>query len=134
MDKVKGSCLCGAVKFTCDNDFQQFHFCHCTQCQKTTGSAHVSNLFTRVENIEWESGQEQVKRYDVPGRSLTSAFFTTCGSPVPYVSGSGKALVVPAGSLDSAPSMAPQDNIFWAERAKWYEDGLLSTKFSGIPE
>lgn len=134
MSKIKGSCLCGDVTFECENTFMQFHFCHCQQCQKTTGSAHVSNLFTAVHNITWLSGQEQVKRFDVPGRSLTSSFCATCGSPTPYVSSSGKALIVPAGSLDDAPSIAPQDNIFWSERANWYEKGLNAEKFTGFPE
>lgn len=131
---LSGSCLCGSVKFTCEDEFSQFHFCHCTQCQKATGSAHVANLFTSPENIEWISGQDLVTRYDVPGRSISSAFCSSCGSPVPYQSVSGTALVVPAGVLDSAPDIAPQDNIFWAEHAPWYEAGIMSKRYDGFPE
>jgi hypothetical protein len=134
MNAVTGSCLCGEVKFECDDAFDFFHLCHCTQCQKTTGSAHVSNLFTDNDNISWISGEENILRYDVPGRTLTSAFCGKCGSPVPYLSKSGKSLVVPAGSLDKAPSIVPQDNIFWSERASWYEEGVKSKKYDGFPE
>ena len=134
MNIIKGSCLCGSVKFECKDTFQQFHLCHCQQCQKTSGSAHASNLFTDVDNISWLAGAEKIKRYDVPGRTITSAFCSDCGSPVPYVSGSGKALVVPAGSLDTPPSASPQDNIFWSERACWYEQGVNAKKYSGFPE
>jgi len=132
MNKVTGSCLCGAVQFECRDSFSQFHFCHCTQCQKATGSAHVANLFTDLNNIDWISGQEKVKRYDVPGRTISSAFCSDCGSPVPYSSLTGDALVVPAGSLNDAVSIVPEDNIFWSERASWYEHGVESEKFDGF--
>jgi len=46
MTHVSGSCLCGQVTFESKDDFQQFHLCHCIQCQKATGSAHAANLFT----------------------------------------------------------------------------------------
>jgi len=134
MNKITGSCLCGAVKFTCSDSFSQFHFCHCTQCQKATGSAHVANLFTDLNNIDWISGLDKVKRYDVPGRAISSAFCSECGSPVPYASLTDDALVVPAGSLNDAVSIVPEDNIFWAERASWYEHGVESEKFDGFPE
>jgi hypothetical protein len=134
MELVSGSCLCGEVTFECANTFKQFHLCHCTQCQKIAGSAHASNLFTEPDNIAWISGAETIKRYDVPERTITSAFCSTCGSPVPYLSKSGKALVVPAGSLNAAPNISPQDNIFWEERASWYKDGIESKKCEGFPE
>jgi len=133
MSKVKGSCLCGQVTFECENNFKQFHLCHCQQCQKTTGSAHVSNLFTRADNITWLSGQELIKRFDVEGRSISSSFCSNCGSPTPYISKSGKSLAVPAGVLDGAPNLIPQDNIFWEERASWYEQGVQSVKFEKFP-
>ncbi len=134
MNKIKGSCLCGEVKYECDNSFEQFHFCHCIQCQKTSGSAHVANLFTDISNITWLAGKDNVKRYDVPGRTLTSSFCSDCGSPVPYVSGTGDSLIVPAGSLDGNPNMKPQDNIFWSEKADWYQAGLHSIKYPKFPE
>lgn len=84
MDTVTGSCLCGDVAFECKNTFEQFHFCHCQQSQKATGSAHVADLFTDVANIRWLPGKDKIKRYDVPGRTITSAFCESRGSLVPY--------------------------------------------------
>ena len=77
---------------------------------------------------------EKVKRYDVPRRTITSAFCGDCGSPVPYLSSAGDALVVPAGSLNEPVSIMPQDNLFWSERASWYDKGLESEKFDGFPD
>ncbi len=134
MEIIKGSCLCGEITFTLERDFSQFHLCHCTQCQKISGSAHVSNLFTRPDNIQWLTGESLVKRYDVPGRTITNAFCSDCGAAVPYASKSGKALVVPAGCLDESPGITPNDHIFWAEKADWYEEGQSAPHFDGFPE
>lgn len=134
MNLISGSCLCGSVRFECRGEFEQFHLCHCTQCQKTSGSAYASNLLTDPENIVWLSGEKMIARYDLPDRIITSAFCTACGCPMPYLSKSGKELVIPAGSLDSGPHTLPQGNIFWAERATWYESGVQSKKHDGFPD
>jgi len=134
MSKILGSCLCGKVSFESNNSFEQFHLCHCIQCQKTTGSAHASNLFTSPDNIKWLSGLEFVKRFDVPGRAISKAFCTECGCGVPYLSGSGQALVIPAGCLDDKPDIDPQDNIFCSEKAEWYEKGHGAKQFDKFPE
>jgi len=126
---ITGNCLCGMVSFELEDDFQEFHLCHCKQCQKATGSAHASNLFTSIDNIRWIKGQDRVRRYDVPGRCISSAFCVECGSGLPYVSKSGKSLVVPAGTLESNPTVIPSDNIFWAERAEWYDAALQAKHF-----
>lgn len=134
MNKVNGSCLCSSVKFECANIFSQFHLCHCVQCQKATGSAHASNLFTAPSNITWLENAHLVKRYDVPGRSISNAFCIQCGSALPYVSCSGKSLVVPAGCLDTPPAIAPSSNIFASERTNWYDIAITTKRFNGFPD
>ncbi|MBB3063679.1 GFA family protein [Microbulbifer rhizosphaerae] len=133
-DAITGGCVCGEVLFSIEDDFENFYFCHCEQCRKMTGSAHASNLFTRPDNIKWEKGFDSVKRYDHPTRTFSQAFCTHCGSALPYVSKSGKALVVPAGSLDEEPKKALDAQIFCSEETEWHKVGLSSPKHSGFPE
>ena len=59
-------------------------------------------------------------------------FCSECGSGLPFVTKSGKDLIVPAGSLDAEPNIQPNDNIFWAERASWYNDGKQVKKCEGF--
>ena len=133
-ESVNGSCLCGGVTFTIKNNFEQFHFCHCVQCQKTTGSAHASNLFVAPSAITWVSGTEDVTRYDLPGRRISNAFCKLCGSRVPYLSLSGETLVVPAGTLEGTLSMSPRANIFWPEKAHWYQEGIQAPQYETYME
>ena len=134
MNKIHGSCLCGSVTFAIADNEEHFYLCHCNQCQKSTGSAFAANIFTAVSNIEWLTGTELIKRYDINGRTISNVFCSECGSRVPYVSKSGKHLVIPAGSLDSPVSIKPDANIFWAEKAHWYLDGQSAKCFPHFPE
>ncbi|MDC0611528.1 GFA family protein [Vibrio sp.] len=131
---ISGSCVCGAVRFEVEDDFQHFYFCYCEQCRRMTGSDHASNLFTRIDNIRWIKGAELTKRYEHPTRTFSQVFCTECGSPLPYLSKSGKALIIPAGGLDSEPTRKPDAQIFCSEQTQWHIDGIEAKRFDGFPE
>jgi hypothetical protein len=133
--KVKGECLCGKVQYTAMGPFSAFHICHCTQCRRSTGSAHASNIFTTPDRLEWLSGQDQVKQYlpDEPN-VISKSFCNHCGSLVPYISAKSGRLIIPAGSLSEDPEIRPEDNIFWSDRASWYDTVSETPKFEGFPK
>ena len=134
MRTITGSCLCGAVSFEVLDEFDNFHLCHCAQCRKITGSAHASNLFIASEKLQILSGEEQINHYSDSDRDFSKSFCRICGSGLPHASKTSNRLVVPAGSLDTEPELPPQDNIFWSERAGWYEIGLAAETFEHFPE
>ena len=117
--KHSGSCLCGAVTFTIDGEFDKFFLCHCSRCRKFSGTAHASNLFCTEGTVTWLNGEDHVKPYEVPGTRFTKNFCAECGSPLPRQRGAG--LMVPAGSLDTPVDIAPDAHIFHASRANWDE-------------
>lgn len=131
---LSGGCCCGKVSYTVEDNFTHFYFCHCEQCRKMTGSAHASNLFTTPENITWQQGQAFMRRFDYPGRSFTQVFCTECGSGLPYVSSSGRFLIVPAGSLNDEPTKQPEAQIFCSEQTKWYKAGVLAPEVTKFPQ
>ena len=134
MDTLQGSCLCAAVTFEVINTFEHFQLCHCYQCQKTTGSAHASNLFTSPQNITWLTGRHLISRYNVPNRRISNAFCQHCGSRTPFLSLSGEILAVPAGSLNGKPNILAQGNIFWSERAVWYDQAAGARRYQNFIE
>lgn len=121
-DSLNGQCLCGAVRYRIQPPLQQFHLCHCSRCQRATGSAHAANLFADPGAIEWLAGEDLCQRFDLPeARFFSRCFCSQCGSPVPYLARSGKFLIVPAGGISDPIPLAPQDHIFWDDRAPWYD-------------
>jgi len=127
----KGSCLCGQVQYSVTTEIEDFYLCHCQQCRKITGSAFASNILTKPVDVLWVSGIEKIKRFDYPGkRTFTKVFCTECGSGLPYLNEKGSALVIPAGSLNNEPVLKPKNNIFWTDRAQWYEVGIEAPQCS----
>lgn len=118
-----GSCLCGAVRFEVEGDFQRFYLCHCRHCRKDTGSAHAANLFAPAATLRWVAGKDRVTCFTLPSTRHSKSFCSTCGSALPNVQQEGALLVVPAGSLDGELTLKPDAHIFCARRAGW-DNGL----------
>lgn len=122
-DKHTGSCLCEAVRFEVEGDFEQFYLCHCEYCRKDTGSAHAANLFSSTARLKWLSGADQARVFNLPSTRHRHCFCSTCGSALPDVQMNGQLLKVPAGSLDSPVLIRPNAHLFFSSRANW-DDAL----------
>lgn len=134
-ETIRGTCLCGRVQFRVRGPFDSFHLCHCSQCRRSTGSAHAANIFTSADRLQWLSGEDLIKRYDPEEEDVISkAFCSHCGSLVPYTSRQSGRLIIPAGSLQDPPGIDPVDNIFWRDRADWYDAGLAAKRIEQDPD
>ena len=134
MAKAHGSCLCKQVTYEVDLPFERFMYCHCTRCRKATGAAHAANGFVKVDAFRWLSGQELVRRYDMPeAKRFAIQNCSHCGSRVPHHTRDGSFMVIPAGSLDEDPGSRPQAIVFWGSRAPWYTDCSEMKKFDEMP-
>lgn len=132
---IKGGCLCGRVQYQVTGPFDAFHLCHCSQCRRSTGTAHAANIFTTPDRLEWLAGEDLVKRYTPDDKNVISKCFCShCGSLVPYVSLQSGRQIIPAGSLSEAPGIEPDDNIFWRDRADWYDAGLEAKHVEQYPD
>lgn len=118
----KGSCLCGLVTYELSGEFQSFFLCHCSRCQKDTGSLHAANLFAKSSTLTWTRGQTRVQTYQHPGTQHTKSFCQHCGSALPYFLENINCVVVPAGSLDGPVPIVPTAKLFVGERAAWSND------------
>jgi hypothetical protein len=52
--KIKGGCLCGAVRYTAEADPTSATVCHCRDCQKFTGSAFAAPVRVPKEALTIE--------------------------------------------------------------------------------
>jgi hypothetical protein len=117
---LKGSCLCGAVKYEVTGEPKRFFHCHCSRCRKATGTGHASNLFLQPGSLKWLCGEEQIRAFKVPEAiRFTNVFCVTCGSRMPRQVQNTDAVVVPAGSLDDQAPIKPEARIFYGSRTSW---------------
>jgi hypothetical protein len=117
---LKGSCLCGAVRYEVTGEPTRFLHCHCSRCRKATGTGHASNLFLQPGALGWLAGEDQVRAYKLPeAKRFTNVFCATCGSRLPRRIPELGGVVIPAGSLDDDAPIKPQARIFEGSRADW---------------
>ncbi len=129
-----GGCLCGATQYRVQAPLKLFQYCHCSRCQKITGSAHASNLYIHKEQLTWTKGEDEVQTFHLEGtKYYGSAFCKRCGSNLPWQVQTGNTVVIPAGSLDDAPDLTPAQNIYWASKACWYRSPDNLPAFDTLP-
>ncbi|MDA0261297.1 MAG: GFA family protein [Proteobacteria bacterium] len=131
---IQGSCLCGKVAYAITGPINRFTQCHCSRCRKATGTAFASNLFVDLDSLEWTRGADDVAHFNLPAAArFGTAFCKTCGSPLPHLLRTGTAYVIPAGALDEAPGIEPQQIIYWGSRAPWFvHTNTLKTNDEGL--
>ena len=121
---IRGSCLCGGVRFEVDRAVGPFELCHCSRCRKASGSAFVAGLGVRVAEFRLTSGRELIQVYEAPIRehppAYRVAFCTRCGSPVPDPPAGATWFEIPAGLLDDDPALGPDRHIFVEHQAPWH--------------
>lgn len=130
---IQGSCLCTAVTFSVTDNFTHFFICHCTHCQKNTGSAFAANLFIHKNAVTWLSGEDKVCHYQLPSTRHVRSFCATCGSAVPNTQSDDNMALIPAGSLNSAPTRQPDAHIFTSSACLWEQSLDSITAFEQFP-
>ena len=122
MPKVVGGCLCGAVRYELAVEPALVAVCHCTTCQKNTGSAFSLNLGLPGDAVTI-SGDSLVTYEDhsgASGKPFRRGFCGRCGSPI-FGRGDAYAglMFIKAGTLDDPSWVKPSAHIWCAEKQPW---------------
>lgn len=115
---MRGSCLCGQVKFEVSGDPSRIYHCHCSLCRKQGGSSSNSSIIVDATDFRWISGQEQISSYVKP-TGFRSDFCPRCGSPVPNPLRTTAYYWVPAGLLDDDVSLEVGAHLYVGSKASW---------------
>ena len=132
--EITGSCLCRAVNYAVKGNLGLFQYCHCSRCRKFTGSAFAANLLVSPNDFRWTKGEALVGRYELAeAKHFATSFCKNCGSSLPWLSQSGKAVIIPAGTLDEEPDVKPIQNIYVGSGAGWYEEPDALPRYDELP-
>ncbi len=119
-DVLRGSCLCGTVRFEVLEPFSVVHNCHCSRCRRARSAAHATNGFVSFDALRFTAGADNVTTYMLPGTGFGQAFCDTCGSGLPRKNAQRGIANVPLAALDDDPQHRPDDHIFVGSMADWY--------------
>ena len=122
---IRGSCLCGGVRFEIRGVLGPFELCHCSRCRKVSGSAFAAMVGVKTEDLRLLQGKELITTYDAPllesPPPYRTSFCSRCGSPVPDPDLQLSWFEVPAGLLENDPGLRPDKHIFIELKAPWFE-------------
>jgi hypothetical protein len=117
---IRGSCLCGSVKYRINGRPFDALNCHCSMCRKAHGAAFRSRVTLKAADFEWVQGEECVTFYESsPGNHR--GFCRVCGSPiVSKFDAYPDYLGLPFGALDDDPGVRPKKHMHVASKAPWF--------------
>ena len=131
---LRGSCLCGTVRFVVRPEFSAIHNCHCTRCRRTRGAAFTTNGFVPDDAVTFLSGEDHVVRYNLPGaRIFAACFCDICGGGVARIDSFRGLANIPMAVLDDPAPRGPDDHIFTASKADWWDIPDDLPRFSEAP-
>ena len=78
---LKGSCLCGAIRYEIDADLGPITNCHCGQCRKASGAAFASNASVPAAAFRFVSGSDMLGEWQ-SSAGKRRCFCRQCGSPI----------------------------------------------------
>ena len=125
---MTGGCLCGGVRFEVAEPLVSASYCHCTRCQRRTGTAASAQARIAPGSLHVTSGNELIRAYDPGGGGFLKLFCSQCGGALWSQSPDDPEVKsVRLGAFDSDPGIRPAYRQFVAYAAAWEplpDDGL----------
>jgi hypothetical protein len=121
-----GQCLCGGVRYEIDAPFVSASYCHCTRCQRRTGTAASAQARLAPGSLRVVAGEKLVREY-APDDGFLKCFCSACGSALWSRHPFEDTMSIRLGTLDGDPGIRPQWRQFTAYAADWEpipDDGL----------
>jgi hypothetical protein len=136
---LTGGCQCGALRYQIARAPRLVYTCHCTECQRLTGSAFSMALVTNTEAFSLTGASPRpIQRTADSGRTVTRWVCLNCGTwiwsgPKPDPA-ARDALRVQAGTLDDTSWLRPTVH-FWTRSAQpWITFPEGDRRFETQPE
>jgi hypothetical protein len=118
---VTGRCHCGAITYRATVDPAKVSICHCTDCQRLTGSPYRVSIPAPAETFQLLSGTPKIyiKTAD-SGNKRAQGFCGNCGTPIYAAAVSNTpAYGLRVGALDQRASLPPRRQIWCKSAVPW---------------
>ncbi len=132
---LTGACQCRAVRYSCAAAPASIYACHCTECQRQSGSAFGTSMLVPREAFLITQGSPRTwVRTSDSGRKVDCAFCPDCGTRLVHLPqhSPGMAIVRP-GTLDDTSWIRLAGHIWTASRQPWFEVPAGSVSYEQQP-
>ncbi|MHB1537141.1 MAG: GFA family protein [Solirubrobacteraceae bacterium] len=125
---LTGSCLCGGVRFQLGELPTTAGYCHCTRCQRRTGTAASASARFDGAKLRVAAGEELIASWQPPHDGAEKLFCSTCGGHLFSRNPRDHSeMSVRLGAIDGDPHVRPSWRQYVAYAAAWEpipHDGL----------
>lgn len=121
-ETFEGACTCGAIRYRLTSTPLIVHCCHCSWCQRETGSAFVVNAMIETDRLQVLQGEPIL--IDTPSASGKGQQIARCAqchvALWSHYPGGGKAVAfVRVGTLMEPWRLPPDVHIYTSTRLPW---------------
>jgi len=123
---LAGGCLCGKVRYEISEPFVSASYCHCTRCQRRSGTAASAQARIVPGSLTILEGEELVKCWK-PEDGFAKCFCSYCGGALWSQDADGGIASVRLGTVDGDPGIRPSYRTYTNYAVEWEpipDDGL----------
>ena len=118
---MEGHCTCGKVRYRVEAPPLFTHCCHCSWCQRETGSAFAVNAMIETDRLTVTGGVEEVVTPSASGKGQVIARCPACRVALwSHYAGAGRKIAfVRVGTLERPADCPPDVHIFTSTKLPW---------------
>jgi hypothetical protein len=123
--KIDGGCHCGYITYEAEVDPDKTAICHCTDCQRLSGSAFRTVVRSAEDGLRILSGEPTVYiKTAESGNKRAQAFCPRCGSPIyaTSVEDGPKVYGLRVGTIRQRDQLIPKSQIWHRSHQAWVND------------
>ena len=120
MSYKTGRCLCGDICYEITQPPLFTHACHCTTCQKITGTSYWLSMFVLASDFRITQGSTHTVNPPQKHGVATKHFCASCGCNIFGTHSYLEGLILPAtGTFDETDWFAPDAHIYVKSKQPW---------------
>ncbi len=130
---LRGGCQCGAVRYEITKPPLSVYACHCTECQRQSGSAFALSMPVARDSLSVVKGTPKAwRRTHESGRVIQCLFCADCGTRLYHNPEANPAVtIVKPGTLDDAKTLHAVGHIWTKSAQPWVQIPADSVTYEG---
>jgi hypothetical protein len=131
-----GGCQCGQLRYEVRAEPLSVYVCHCTECQRQSGSAFAMSVIVPRPALVFTAGAPQRwSRITERGNVLDGDFCPQCGVRIAHHPRINEAVsILKPGTLDDTRWLVPVGHIWTRSAQPWVDIPEGSVIFEGHPD
>ena len=123
MLQINGRCHCNKISFSATVEPERVMVCHCTDCQRLSGSAFRVVVATLPGSMRLQGEPRLYIKVAASGTPRAQAFCPNCGTQLYSCAAEDPPFfVVRTGVLDQATALAPRQQLWLRSALPWLAD------------